>query len=154
MLSVLLCSSLHDATDWRKQTCMAWSTWRNTAVYVWLSGHRSAHRHGAFFNMCLMSGVVHSWKSWIICLTEVIFPEYQCDFRYRASPNYRYMSGTWMKVIGTEQFPFYTFFFICWKKAFKTKNEYTGNSKCKPTFIPVFTTCWKKAFKRKKWVLR
>ena len=26
-------------------------------------------------------GVVHSWKSWIICLTEVIFPEYQCDFR-------------------------------------------------------------------------
>ena len=34
-----------------------------------------------------VTGVVHSWKSWIISLTEVIFPEYQCDFRYRASPN-------------------------------------------------------------------
>ncbi len=31
-----------------------------------------------------------------------IFPEYQCDFRYRASPNSRYLSGTWMNLFDTE----------------------------------------------------
>ncbi len=81
------------------------------------------------------TGVVHSWKSWIICLTEVIFPEYQCDFRYRASPNsmqvhVRHMNETfWRWTI-----PFFFFFFYLPKKAFKTKkwvHEYTmlGNSR-------------------------
>ncbi len=43
----------------------------------------------------LSPGVVHSWQSWIICLTEVIFPEYQCGFRYRASPKSRYCIWGW-----------------------------------------------------------
>ncbi len=72
------------------------------------------------------SGVVHSWKSLIICLTEVIFPEYQCDFRYRASSNSRYMSRTWIKVFGTEQFPFFHIFLLAEKRPSKWRNEYTG----------------------------
>ena len=125
------------------------------------------------------TGVVHSWKSWIICLTEVIFPEYQCDFRCRASPNYRYMSGTWMKVFGTELFPFLCIFLFAEKRPSKRRNEYMGNSQYKPTFIPVcplvekglqnketstqvtalkkdicshFSNFVKKAFKPRKWV--
>ncbi len=103
----------------------------------------------------LSSGVVHSWKSWIICLTEVIFPEYQCDFRYRASPNYRYLSGTWMKCLELNNSLFYIFLLakkglqneemstrvtastnrhlfpfspLAEKRPSKERNEYSGNS--------------------------
>ncbi len=64
------------------------STWEYTAQcskalhppYIIQIAAATLHQHlSSSYDDC-SSGVVHSWKSWIICLTEVIFLEYLCDF--------------------------------------------------------------------------
>ena len=94
-----------------------------------LNNNTSSHVFPQMSQRNSYAGVVHSWKSWIICLTEVIFLEYQSDFRYRASPNSRCMSGTWMKNLRSEQFPFLfiylSLFFIGRKKGLQNKEMST-----------------------------
>ena len=72
-------------------------------------------------------------------------------FQIQGKSQFRYMSGTWMKILGSEQL---AFFFILFhfcnlpKSPPKRRNEYPGKRPYKMTFIPVFPTYWKSPSKR------